>query len=108
MLVESISININRRKYAHNNLSFKATDHSELLKLPDRTIFNQIRNGNIQLSQKDYDGNTILHILIKEILVASVALLIMPKRLEYAFDDIFEHSINFSLQKYPFDCKLII
>lgn len=66
MLVESISININRRKYAHNNLSFKATDHSELLKLPDRTIFNQIRNGKIQLSQKDYDGNTILHILIKE------------------------------------------
>ena len=45
MLVESISININRRKYAHNNLSFKATDHSELLKLSDRTIFNQIRNA---------------------------------------------------------------
>lgn len=36
------------------------------------------------------NGSTEAIILIKEILVASVALLFMPKRLEYAFDDIFE------------------
>ncbi|MBE5822241.1 MAG: hypothetical protein E7311_06640 [Clostridiales bacterium] len=36
------------------------------------------------------NGSTQAIILIKEILVASVALIFMPKRLEYAFDDIFE------------------
>lgn len=36
------------------------------------------------------NGSTEAIILIKEILVASVALLFMPKKLEYAFDDIFE------------------
>ena len=66
MLIQSTTINLNRRKYTYNNPNFKATSHDSLSKLSDRTIFDQIRNGSIKLSETDRDGNTVLHKLIQE------------------------------------------
>ena len=66
MLIQPTTINLNRRKYTYNKPKFRATSHDSLSKLSDRTVFDQIRNGSIKLSETDRDGNTLLHKLIQE------------------------------------------